>query len=308
MTQPGPTVPPAAEAGTDVAADMGALTSNLPTDLNSLQDYWSNNSELITSYAVKVIGVIVVLFVAWIIAGWVSAIIRKPMRKLKIDETLTRFIGKTAKWAILLFAVLGCLGLFGVDVTSFAVVVGAMGLAVGLAFQGTLSNLAAGVMLLIFRPFKVDDVVNVAGITGKIYEIGLFSTHMDTPDNRRMIVPNSQIFGATIENITHHAIRRVDVAVGADYGADLDKTREVLMAVAQKHHVASTGKDPQVYMTELGASSVDYAIRVWAATADYWGVREALMVDVKKALDNANIGIPFPQMDVHLDKLDSGAA
>jgi small conductance mechanosensitive channel len=172
--------------------------SALPTDISGAQQWLQDNSGMLTSYAVKIVGVIVVLFIAWIIAAWVARIATGALRKMKVDETLTRFVGKTARWAVLLLAILGCLGLFGVDVTSFAVVLGAMGLAIGLAFQGTLSNLAAGVMLLIFRPFKVDDVVSVGGVTGKVIEIELFSTILDTPDNRRMIMPNSAIFGAVI--------------------------------------------------------------------------------------------------------------
>ena len=290
----------ASEAATGMPAEM--------TDISGWAQYFQDNASLYTGYAVKVIGVLVVLFLAWIVAGWIARITGKAMRKASVDETLTRFAAKTARWAILLFAILGCLGVFGVDVTSFAVVLGAAGLAIGLAFQGSLSNLAAGVMLLVFRPFKVGDFVNVAGQSGTVDEIGLFSTSMDTPDNRRLILPNSAVFGSVIENVSHHEIRRVDVAVGVDYTADIDRTRNVLAETAEAVHDQSTGKDLQIVLADLGASSVDWVVRVWVNTSDYWPKRETLTESVKKSLDKAGIGIPFPQMDVHLDQPAAASA
>jgi small conductance mechanosensitive channel len=188
----------------------------------------------------------------------------------------------------------------GVELVAFVGVIAASAFAIGLAFQGSLSNFSAGVMLLVFRPFKVGDVVNVAGETGKVDEIGLFTTTMDTPDNRRLILPNGAIFGAVIENITHHPIRRVDVAVGTDYTADLDRTREVLLKAAVEIPDQVPDKEPVVVLGELGASSVDWSIRVWVDAANYWPTKDALTRSVKNALDEANISIPFPQMDVHM--------
>lgn len=156
-------------------------------------------------------------------------------------------------------------------------------------------------MLLVFRPFKVGDVVSVAGITAKVVEIELFTTLFDTPDNRRIIVPNGQIFGSTIENITFHETRRVDVNVGTDYGADLKETRAVLERVAANVEGGLDDPAPQIYLTELAGSSINWAVRVWAQTPDYWAVRERITDEIKDALDDAEIGIPFPQMDVHLD-------
>jgi small conductance mechanosensitive channel len=198
-------------------------------------------------------------------------------------------------------ALLAALGMFGIRTTSFAAVIGAASLAIGLAFQGTLSNIASGVMLLIFRPFTVDDVINAAGITGKVIEIGLFTTAFDTLDNRRIFVPNALIFGGTIENVTFHEKRRVDVSVGTDYGADLDEVRAVLDAAVATVQGILDDPEPQVYLVELGGSSIDWSVRVWCVTDDYWEVRERTTRAVKIALDTASIGIPFPQMDVHLD-------
>jgi small conductance mechanosensitive channel len=194
------------------------------------------------------------------------------------------------------------LGIFGVETTSFAAVLAGAGLAIGMAFSGTLGSFAAGVMLLAFRPFKVGDVVTVAGVTGKVDQVGIFSTTLDTPDNRRFIIPNASITGSTIENISHHPVRRADVSVGTDYSADVDQTRAVLERVANELPGRLQDKDPQVVLVELGASSVDWQVRIWVDAADFWAVKEAATRAVKVALDEAGIGIPFPQMDVHLDQ------
>jgi small conductance mechanosensitive channel len=229
----------------------------------------------------------------------------KACQKTKLDLTLSKFIARMVKWLILLLTGIFILGKFGINTASFAVVIGAAGLAVGLAFQGTLSNFAAGIMLLVFRPYKVGDVVTVSGTTGKVDEVELFTTTLDTPDNRRFIIPNSSIFGSTIENITFHPKRRVDVVVGVSYSADIDKTREVLTAAANA--IDKTLDDPEkvIMLTGLGASSVDWVVRVWANTGDFWAVKEDLTRAIKMHLDQAGISIPFPQMDIHLNKLDN---
>jgi small conductance mechanosensitive channel len=221
----------------------------------------------------------------------------------KVDPTLGKFAGQLVFYVVMIGALLGVLGKMGVSVASFAAVIAAAGFAIGLAFQGTLSNFAAGVMLLVFRPFKVGDVVNAAGITAKVGEIDLFTTAFDTPDNRHIIVPNSSIFGSTIENVTFHPERRVDVAVGCDYAADIDKTREVLTAAVESvpGRIDGEGRGFQIYLTGLGDSSVDWAVRVWFPTPDYWAKKEELTRAVKMHLDEAGVGIPFPQMDVHID-------
>jgi len=257
--------------------------------------------DLLQEYLPPVIGVLVVIVVAFVVAGWVRTLVTRALLKIKIEKTLTTFLGSLAKWGVLILAIIACLGVFGVDTTSFAAVIGASALAIGLAFQGSLSSLAAGVMLLIFRPFKVDDVVSVAGQLGKVEAISLFTTNMDTFDNRRIILPNSAVFATTIENITHHSTRRVDVAVGTEYSADLDRVREVLEDAAATCPGRISEPETQVVLLELGASSINWSVRVWAKTTDYWPIRQALTRQVKKALDDASLGIPFPQMDVHLD-------
>ena len=252
-------------------------------------------------YAIGAVKVIIVLFLSWIVAGIISRIVMRGLEKAKFDETLSKFFAKMARWGVLLFGVLACLSIFGVETTSFAAVLGAAGLAIGLAFQGTLSNFASGVMLLVFRPFKVGQFVKVGGESGTVNEIDLFTTTLDTTDNRRVIIPNSAIFTSTIENVSHHPKRRVDVNVGTAYEADLDQTRQVLETVLK--NLDNTLDEPEfaVVLLELGGSSIDWQLRVWCKSEVYWDVKQDLTRNIKYALDHAGIGIPYPQMDVHLD-------
>ncbi|MFK7988372.1 MAG: mechanosensitive ion channel family protein [Sandaracinaceae bacterium] len=249
----------------------------------------------------RIVGVLVALFVAWIVAGMVKRALLRGFEKANFDKTLSRFISNMSRYAILVFSVLGCLGVFGVETSSFAAVIAAAGLAVGLAFQGTLSNFAAGVMLLVFRPFKIGDVVDAGGAVGAIAEIDLFTTEMTTVDNQKVIVPNSSIFGGKIVNVTGHPQRRVDIDVGTDYGADLQEVRDVLEAMAPKIEGVLSDPPPQIFLKSLGGSSIDWQVRVWCNTEDYWDVWQRTTHQTKDTLDKAGVGIPFPQMDVHLD-------
>ena len=264
------------------------------------------NTEAIVTLAVQyllpAVGLLLLLIVAYFVAKFLSGLVSRPVTK-KVDPTLGKFFGKLIFYLVMVGAVLGVLGSVGVNIAAFAAVLAAAGFAIGLAFQGTLSNFAAGIMLLVFRPFKVGDVVNAAGITAKVDEIDLFSTTFNTPDNRRIMVPNSSIFGDTIENVTFNAERRVDVAVGCEYSASIDDTRAVLTAAVESvsGRIDGEGRGFQIYLKELGGSSVDWAVRVWFPTPDYWAKKEELTRAVKMHLDEAGIGIPFPQMDVHID-------
>lgn len=259
---------------------------------------------LIQDYLIPAGGALLLLVAAWVVANWVRRLIRSSLTDTNFDLTLTRFFSNIAYYAILIFAVLGVLSAFGIGVASFAAVLAAAGFAVGLALQGSLSNFAAGVMLLIFRPFSVGDTIEVAGGRGTVQEIQLFTTILDTPDNRRLTIPNGSIFGDTIENETFHDTRRVDVEVGTDYPADLDRTRDVLLQAASGVEGRLQDKEPVAYLDSLGGSSINWSVRVWASTDDYWTVKARLTQAVKDALDDAGIGIPYPQMDVHLDQLD----
>ena len=239
-----------------------------------------------------------------IAASWVARIIRAACGKANIEVTLAHFFGKLGRWAVLVVGAVVILGKFGIETSSFAAILAAMGFAIGMAMQGTLGNFAAGVMLLIFRPFKVGDVINAGGVVGKVNMIDLFSTVVDTPDNRRIIVPNGSIFSGTIENVSFHSTRRIEVAVGTDYNADLDTVREVLDKAAAK--ISTRIEDPghQIVLASLGDSCIDWKVRVWCNSSDYWGCMEETTRAIKYALDEASIGIPYPQMDIHLDKLE----
>lgn len=258
--------------------------------------------EMAAEWGVRVVGVIVALLLAWILAGWARRAVLKALELKKLDPTLSRFFASTVRYVLLIAAMLGCLGVFGIETASFAAVIGAAGVAIGLAFKGTLSNFAAGVMLLIFRPFKVGEFIKIADISGTVCEIDLFTTELTTPDNRKIIVPNDKVFGSPIENFTHHPTRRVDVPVGVAYDADVHRTREVLAAMVPKIEGVLQEPPPQIFLSSFGDSSVNWVVRVWSKTPDFWNVHQATIEAIKRALDEAEIAIPFPQVDVHLDK------
>ena len=255
----------------------------------------------LAAYAVRLAGAVAVLFMASIAAGWASRATARGCGHAQLDLTLSRFTARLVRWLIILMAALACLGLFGVNITTFAALIGAAGLAVGLAFQGTLSNFAAGIMLLVFRPFVVGDFVRVAGCSGTVDELGLFMTSMNTTDFRRLIIPNSEIFGTIIENVGANPWRRVDVDVGVAYTADIDATRKVLETAAASVTLRLEGRDVQVVLGELGDSAIQWQARVWVDTANYLDARQELTRAIKVELDRVGIGIPFPQMDVHVD-------
>ena len=253
-------------------------------------------------YGVRIIGVLFALWLSFRIARWAESRVVGTLTKRSFDKALTLFFGSLIRWLFIVTAVLACLSVFGIETTSFAAILGAAGLAVGLAFQGTLSNFSAGVMLLTFRPFKIGDMVVVDGNLGAVAEIGLFTTSLDTLDNRRIIIPNGTVISGTIENHTHNEKRRVDIDVGVAYDEDLDRVREVLDAAA----AGVPGRDPEagheIILLKLNESSVDWQVRVWCDPKIYWQVWDATTLATKKGLDKANVAIPFPQVDVHMDK------
>ncbi len=292
----------AAESGATEATGSNEVASNA-SDL--FDKVMGGNFDQITAAEVwgvaqPVVVAVVLIIVVLFVAGWARRLTIKASTKARVEITLAKFFGNLVKWAILVLGGISVLSTFGVEMTSFAAVLAALGFAIGLALSGTLGNVAAGVMLLVFRPYRVGDVISVNGVTAKVDEIELFTTTFDTPDNRRIIMPNSSIFGSTIENVTHHGTRRVDIAVGTAYEADIDKAREVMTAAAKAIEGRDTSQDPVIYLSDLGGSSIDWAVRVWAPTADYWAVKERMVRDIKYALDEAGIGIPYPQRDIHV--------
>jgi small conductance mechanosensitive channel len=244
--------------------------------------------------------VLMLMAMAWTVSSWASSLMRAALERVKFDETLSIFLCKLVRWSILGLAVMSCLEYFDIRTTSVAAVIGATSLAIGLAFQGTLSNFSAGAMLLIFRPYKVGDDVNVAGYTGTVREIELFTTAIDTGDNRRIIIPNGSIFGAVIENVTHHPTRRIEVLVGTAYEADIDETRKVLERAVRSTATIVPTPEPAIVLLDLGASSVNWAVRAWTTREKYGQAKQDVIRAVKNELDAARIAIPFPQLDLHL--------
>ncbi len=285
-----------------------AQTADQPADAqaaeetsNQLPEWFMQAQLLIREYALPVVGAIAVLIAALVISAWARRAMEAALVRARLEVTLARFFGTMVRWAIMILGIVTCLTLFGFDMTSIAAVLGAAGIAIGLAMQGSLSNLASGVMLLVFRLFRVGDVVKIGGETGIVFAIDLFVTTIDTFDNRRIFIPNSQVFGNTIENITYHPIRRVDVPVGVSYDADQDATRAALMEAALSVDIRCKEKDPAAVVMDYGDSSVNWQVRVWADRTTFLDVRQATIRAIRKSLDAAGIEIPYPQMDVHLD-------
>ena len=251
---------------------------------------------LITTYGLKVIGAIIILIVGRIIAGWAeSAVERWLKRSEKFDETLLGFL-------VLIFTVLAVLSQFGIETTSIVALLGVAGLAIGLALQGTLSNVAAGVMLLIFRPFKVGDYVEAAGIAGTVKSISVFITELATPDNVQILAPNSQVWGATVKNYSFHSTRRVDLVMGIDYGDSIDSAMQAVLGVVNADSRVLQDPEPMVVVGNLGESSVDLTIRVWCNAGNYWPLKFDLTKALKQRFDQEGISIPFPQRTIHMVK------
>lgn len=266
----------------------------MPTETAAL----ATLAPLIASYALRVVGVLVALWVALKIAGWLQRRVTHALRQRKFDETLSIFFGNLLRWTIVIASVLACLGVFGIETTSFAAVIGAAGLAVGLAFQGTLSNFSAGVMLLVFRPFNVGDYVVAGGKEGIVAEIGLFVTAIDTLDNRRIYVPNTAIGAGAIENYSAHPVRRVDIDVNVAGGEDIDTSRNALQAAAASVSGRDASRATEVFLKGFGGGCVIWQVRVWAPTAAYWDVWQATLRAVGYELTRAKIAMPTPAMNV----------
>ena len=240
-----------------------------------------------------------ILAVGWLAAGWVKrVIVEQGLRYETLDDTLFSFLGALARYAIIAATIVAVLAQFGVETTSLIAVIGAAGLAIGLALQGALSNVAAGVMLMIFRPFSIGQFIEAGGHAGTVKEVGLFSTELATPDNVQIIVPNSTIWSGAIKNFSHHDTRRVDLVFGVAYDSDLEAAEEALRGLIRDDVRIHEEPAPFLKITNLGDSSVDFTMRVWVDAADYWAVAHDLTGGAKEALDDAGVDIPFPTTTV----------
>ncbi len=267
---------------------------------DSISGIWGMVAGLITTYGLSVIGAIVILIVGFMIAGWVKSAVSKALSKVeKVDETLRSFFASLAYYAVVIFTVVAVLAQFGIETTSFIAVLGAAGLAIGLALQGTLSNVAAGVMLLLFRPFKIGDYIEGGGLAGTVKGITLFVTELATPDNVQIIAPNSQLWGSAIKNYSFHPTRRVDLVIGIAYEDDIDRGLAACVDEVKKDSRVLADPAPMAAVTDLGDSSVNFTVRIWCNAADYWGLKFDMTKNLKNRMDAENISIPYPQRMVH---------
>ena len=260
-------------------------------------------ADTIISVAINIAIAIVIFYVGKKIASWISNLIAKMMARRDTDPALIGFVSSLARWGVLAFVIIAALGQVGIQTASLVAIMGAAGLAVGLALQGSLSNFASGVLILIFKPFKIGDFVELAGTAGTVANIQIFTTELSTPDNKQIIVPNSSAMGGIITNVSTHATRRVDMVFGIGYGDDIDKARDIILDVLNSDDRVLKDPAPQVAVAELADSSVNFVTRPWVNAADYWGVMFDTTETVKKRFDAEGISIPFPQQDVHMHQV-----
>lgn len=248
--------------------------------------------DFVALWGFKIVFVLAIVLGAWVFSGWVRGALKRGTQRAHFDPTLSAFFANLAKWAILTVAAITSLEVFNIQPASFTAVIAALGLAIGLAFQGTLANIASGVLLLIFRPFKVGDSVVIAGQAGVVNEIDLFTTALDTADGRRVIVPNAQIAGAVIDNQSHHPRRRAEVVLSINASSDIEATRRALLTAASESIEKAGGLQlppSEVVMTDLGKASVLWAVRVWAPREKLGAVRTQILETAKRELDSAGV-------------------
>ena len=262
--------------------------------------------QLIQSYVlpwgINIVMAVAIFLLGKFVVRMVVKFAKKVMFKAKVDNILINFIASIINTVLLLFVVIAALDQLGVATTSLIALIGAAGLAVGLALQGTLQNLASGVMLIIFRPFNDGDFVEAAGVAGVVEQIGIFTTTMRTGDNREIIIPNGEIFGGTITNYSKRATRRVDMVFGIGYDDDIKKAKELISKILDEDERILKDPAPSVTVAELADSSVNFNVRPWCATGEYWNVYSDTHEKIKLTFDAEGISIPYPQMDVHQDR------
>ncbi|MCH8238000.1 MAG: mechanosensitive ion channel [Proteobacteria bacterium] len=257
--------------------------------------------EVTFDYGLEILGAIVMLVAGWIVAGWIRRVIRRAMDRVPaMDETLKPFIANLIRYVVLIFVLIAVLNQFGVQTTSMIAVLGAAGLAIGLALQGTLANVASGVMLLFLRPFNVGEYVDAGGIAGTVVEIGLFNTEIRTSAGPVLIVPNSKIWDGPITNFSRNPTRRFDLPVGIGYNDDVDGALALLMGLMRDNAKVLDDPEPLVMVVELGDNAVIINLRGWTQSADFWNTVWGLNRSIKVELQKAGYSIPFPQRDVHI--------
>lgn len=265
-----------------------------------MQDILVKLQEWTVLYGLKLIAAVAIFIIGRLAAKTARTLVTRVLEKARVDPTLSSFVTSLTYVAILVFVVIAALGQLGVQTASFVAVLAAAGLAVGLALQGSLSNFAAGVLMIIFKPFKIGDFIEAGGADGVVEQIGIFTTELKTADNKRVIVPNSKAIGDCIINYSTNAERRVDLVASVGYLEDIDKVRCVLEQILAADPRILKDPAPTIGVLKLAESSVDFAVRPWVKNGDYWDVFFALQEQIKKQFDAQGIVIPFPQQDVHL--------
>jgi small conductance mechanosensitive channel len=260
--------------------------------------------EWIALYGLKAIAAILILLIGWFVAKGVRTIIRRLMAKAHIDGTLTSFISSLVYMIVMAFVIIAALGQLGVQTASFVAVIGAAGLAVGLALQGSLSNFAAGVLMIIFKPFKAGDYIEGAGVAGTVEELGIFTTHLKSPDNKAIIVPNGKLSGDNIINYNANPTRRLDLVIRVGYGDDIDKVKRILAQIVASDDRIMKEPAVAIGVTALGVTGVEFAVRLWVRTTDFGDVQFAVLENIKRTFDAEGISIPVPAplQDGHVRK------
>jgi small conductance mechanosensitive channel len=251
-------------------------------------------------YGTKILGALIVLIVGFWVAKMIKKGITKLMEKRGVDATLISFVASLLYMAMKIFVIVAALEKLNIKTTSFIAILGAAGLAIGLALQGSLANFAAGVLMIIFKPIKVGDFVEAGGAVGSVEEIGIFTTILKSPDNKKIIIPNAGVTGGNITNFNVNGTRRIEIIAGIGYDDDIDKAKAILNDIVASDDRILKDPAPQVAMSEMADSSVNFVVRPWVKPVDYWGVYFDMTETIKKKFDEAGVSIPFPQRDVHL--------
>lgn len=253
-----------------------------------------------STFGIRLIAAIAILIIGRIVIRLVRKGIVKLMGKRLIEKAIITFTASMVNVVLWVFVILAALSQLGVETTSFIAVIGAAGLAVGFAMQGTLANFAAGLLIILFKPFRVGDVVEAGGIIGSVNSINMFNTIFKSFDNKTIIVPNSSLMNGVVTNYTTEGIRRVDLKFGVDYESDIKKVKKIIKGIVDKHELVHKEPEPFIRLGEMGDSSLNFNIRIWANTENYWTVYFDITEQVKEEFDKNQINIPFPQMDVHI--------
>jgi small conductance mechanosensitive channel len=289
-----------ANAEEQAATEVLDVTGMIPTSIDQAGQLWAQVQDIGVVWGLKVIAAIAI----FIIGRWVAMGVRKGvhrvMEKTATDPIIVGFVGSISYIALLAFVIIAAIGQLGIQTTSFIAILGAAGLAIGLALQGSLANFAAGFLMIMFRPFRVGDFIEGAGVAGVVESIQIFTTTMKTGDNKTIIIPNAKLSGDNIINYSAKPTRRVDMTVGVAYDADLSNVRDVLKDIISKESRIHADPEPLIAVAELADSSVNLVVRVWTDTGDYWAVMFAMNETIKNRFDAEGIGIPFPQRDLHI--------